>query len=132
MAKATKGKSPGTAGKNVTDDRGPGADRVELEKRLDHNAETTRREAAATGDDRGRRDGSDHRDAAAGQRFREHGEGAERSGSPQRHEPPRDKPSQGRSVKTPLDDALDDSFPASDPPARTSPTRTGPHRPAGG
>ncbi len=46
-------------------------------------------------------------------------------------EPPAGKPDEGRSVKTPLDDALDDSFPASDPPARTSPTRTGPHREAG-
>lgn len=39
--------------------------------------------------------------------------------------PPREKESEGRSIKTPLDDALDDSFPASDPPARVSPTRTG-------
>ena len=27
-----------------------------------------------------------------------------------------------------LDNALDDTFPASDPPARISPTRSGPHR----
>lgn len=39
--------------------------------------------------------------------------------------PPEEKESAGRSIKTPLDDALDDSFPASDPPARISPTRTG-------
>lgn len=46
-------------------------------------------------------------------------------------EPPADKPDEGRSVKTNLDDALDDSFPASDPPARSSPTRAGSHRNSG-
>ncbi len=39
--------------------------------------------------------------------------------------PPAEKDSAGRSIKTPLDDALDDSFPASDPPARSSPTSNG-------
>jgi hypothetical protein len=125
MAKDTKGKRP-ASDPNRTDDRGPGARKVELEKRLDRNAEAERGQMAAPGDDdQGRRDGSDHRDAAQGEQFREQGE------STQQAEPPRDKPSQGRSVKTPLDDALDDTFPASDPPARISPTRPGPHRPAG-
>jgi hypothetical protein len=113
---------------NRTDDRGPEARRVELEKRLDQNAEVERGGggmSAAEGGDHGRRDGSDHRDAAAGQGFRDGDD------TPQQAEPPRDKPSQGRSVKNALDDALDDTFPASDPPARTSPTRPGPHRPAG-
>lgn len=115
MASASRRKKTSAQERNRTDDRGPGADRVELEKRLDQNAETTRREFSAQGgDDQGRRDGSDHRDAAASQA-----------------EPSREKPSQGRSVKDSLDDALDDSFPASDTPARISPTRPGPHRPAG-
>lgn len=45
--------------------------------------------------------------------------------SPQKAPPPKKKDAQGRSIQTALDDALDDSFPASDPPARVSPTRTG-------
>ena len=126
MATAKKPNNVSTEGKNRMDDRGPGARKVELEKRLDQNAEAERGQAQASGDDRGRRDGSDHRDAAQAQDLREQGEEA----TPQA-EPPRDKPSKGRSVKTALDDALDDTFPASDPPARISPTRPGPHRPAG-
>ena len=125
MAKATNKSKSTAAGKNRTDDRGPAARPVELEKRLDQNAEVERSAAKAQGDDGGRRDGSDHPDAAQAQKLR-HGEPAQKPA-----EPPRDKPSQGRSVKNALDDALDDSFPASDPPARTSPTRPGPHRPAG-
>lgn len=125
MAKASKRKNGTTDDRNRTDDRGPGARKVELEKRLDQNAQAERGEASAVDDDQGRRDGSDHRDAAAEERFREKGETTPPA------EPPRDKPSQGRSVKNALDDALDDTFPASDPPARTSPTRPGPHRPAG-
>ena len=39
--------------------------------------------------------------------------------------PPGKKDSHGSSIQTPLDDALDDSFPAFDPPARISPTRSG-------
>jgi hypothetical protein len=125
MANASKsGKTP-SGGKNRTDDRGPGAQRVELEKRLDQNAEAERGAAKATADDHGRRDGSDHRDAGQGRKLRDEGETTAQA------EPPRDKESQGRSVKNALDDALDDTFPASDPPARTSPTRAGPHRPAG-
>ena len=129
MAKSNKGKTSSTVSdpRNRTDDRGPGADRVELEKRLDQNAEVEREAGASgPGGDRGRRDGSDDRDAGRGDQFREQGEQPTKQA-----EPPREKPSQGRSVKSPLDDALDDTFPASDPPARISPTRPGPHRPAG-
>lgn len=119
--------------KNKTDDRGPGARKVELEKRLDGNAETARRELSSNHHDNGRRDGSDHPDA---QRDAQFDAGAQASGekageSTVKAEPPRPKHTQGRSVKTDLDDALDDSFPASDPPARSSPTRAGGHRPAG-
>lgn len=46
-------------------------------------------------------------------------------GAADKAEPPVEKDGQGRSIQTPLDDALDDSFPASDPPARISPTRPG-------
>ncbi|MGQ0622144.1 MAG: hypothetical protein ACT4QA_19895 [Panacagrimonas sp.] len=46
-------------------------------------------------------------------------------GPSKKAEPPAEKDGQGTSIQTPLDDALDDSFPASDPPARTSPTRPG-------
>lgn len=76
---------------------GPGARKSSLERRLDSNSELERRELA-------------------------------RPDSPpkKKAEPPADKDSQGTSIQTPLDDALDDSFPASDPPARVSPTRTGP------
>lgn len=109
--------------RNQTDDRGPGARKVELEKRLDRNAEAER--GASASGDQGRRDGSDSRDASQDDQARK--QGTEGQGA----EPPREKPSQGRSVKNELDDALDDTFPASDPPARTSPTRSGPHRPAG-
>lgn len=125
MAKDTHKSKTSAADKNRTDDRGPGARPVELEKRLDQNAKAERGAAKAQGDDQGRRDGSDHPDAAQSQKLREEGEPTQKA------EPPRDKPSQGRSVKNALDDALDDSFPASDPPARSSPTRPGPHRPAG-
>lgn len=34
-----------------------------------------------------------------------------------------------KSQEAALDDALDDTFPASDPPARITPTRTGSHKP---
>ncbi|MCC2658110.1 MAG: hypothetical protein K0Q76_3218 [Panacagrimonas sp.] len=125
MTNPSKGGNTPSGGKSRTDDRGPGAQRVELEKRLDQNAEVERGDIKAPGDDHGRRDGSDHRDAAQGQQLRDQGETTPPA------ESPRDKESQGRSVKNALDDALDDTFPASDPPARTSPTRTGPHRPAG-
>lgn len=119
-------KTPMKAKKSELDDRGPGARKVELEKRLDDNADTERREFAAGHDD-GRRDGSDHPDAGQDARF---DGGAEKDSV--KAEPPREKHTQGRSVKTPLDDALDDSFPASDPPARSSQaTRPGSHRPAG-
>jgi predicted PurR-regulated permease PerM len=133
MANTSKRRDAGSGNENRTDERGPGARRVELEKRLDRNAEVERNassggaELSASEMDRGRRDGSDHRDAAAEEEFREKG-----GTTPTSHaEPPREKPSRGRSVKNDLDDALDDTFPASDPPARTSPTRPGPHRPAG-
>lgn len=118
-------KKPGNkrSDRNQTDDRGPGARRVELEKRLDRNAEVER--GASASGDQGRRDGSDSRDAGQGDQARK--QGSEGQGA----EAPREKPSEGRSVKDDLDDALDDTFPASDPPARTSPTRPGPHRPAG-
>lgn len=66
---------------------GPGARKIELERRLDANSELTEKHA------KGRR---------------------------QKAQPQRTK------EEAALDDALDDSFPASDPPARVSPTRTGP------
>lgn len=139
--KAGKANKPDMTQKNQVDDRGPGAQKPELEKRLDGNAEATRRELSssprsADQKDGGRRDGGDDRDAAQDARFRQAGEGDDHSAQAGAAEtvsaePPREKESQGRSVKTALDDALDDSFPASDPPARSSPTRTGSHRPAG-
>ncbi len=139
MANAKKASSKPAAGsKNQIDDRGPGAKKPELEKRLDSNAEAGRGELSSAprstgGDDDGRRDGSDHPDAGKDSRFRQAGEGDDHSvqagaGEGATPEPPRDKPSQGRSVKSDLDDALDDSFPASDPPARSSPTSAGGHR----
>lgn len=77
---------------------GPGARKSSLDKRLEANAALERAEF-----------GKGTPDAPAA-----------------KPEPPKDKDAQGRSIQTPLDDALDDSFPASDPPARISPTRTGP------
>ena len=136
-----KAAKPDSKQRNQIDDRGPGSQKPELEKRLDVNAEATRNELSSSprstgSDDGGRRDGSDHRDAAQGARSRQAGEGDDHTtqagaGETVSAEPPREKESQGRSVKSALDDALDDSFPASDPPARSSPTRTGSHRPAG-
>ncbi|TDU28261.1 hypothetical protein DFR24_2628 [Panacagrimonas perspica] len=114
------------AKKNVIDDRGPGARKPELEKRLDSNAQAERKTADAPhGDDHGRRDGSDHPDAKNDERFQPQAAAEDETRKP---EPPGDKPDEGRSVKTDLDDALDDSFPASDPPARSSPTSAGGHR----
>lgn len=85
------------------EDRGPGARKIELEKRLDRNAELEREAAGKKGskdtrtlDPEGE---SLQKDQAAQQSTRNH----ERK----------------------LDEALDDTFPASDPPARISPTRTG-------
>lgn len=78
---------------------GPGARKIELERRLDSNSELERRALAMPDPKKAKQ---------------------------KKAEPPRKKDSQGTSIQTPLDDALDDSFPASDPPARVSPTRTGP------
>lgn len=83
---------------------GPGARKGSLERRLDSNSELERRELAKP-------------DSATPQK---------KAPRKKKAEPPADKDSQGTSIQTPLDDALDDSFPASDPPARVSPTRTGP------
>lgn len=80
---------------------GPGAEKASLERRLDRNA-GVERAAFGTKDEA----------AKPGVKART----------------PADKDSQGTSIKSPLDDALDDSFPASDPPARISPTRTGTSR----
>ncbi len=139
MANAKKaGSKPAAGSKNQFDERGPGAEKPELEKRLDDNADISRRELSG-GDltpdgSAARRDGSDHPDARKDARFRQAGEGddhsrqageGEEGATP---EPPAEKESAGRSVKTDLDDALDDSFPASDPPARSSPTSAGGHR----
>ena len=85
-------------GKDAEENRGEGAQKVELEKRLDHNSEAVD-PATATADDR-----------------RPHAE------------PSRGKQDRGRSIQTPMDDTLDDSFPASDPPARSSPTTAGTNR----
>lgn len=142
--KPGKATQPESMQKNRIDDRGPGAEKPELEKRLDGNAEASRREFSSSSGskaeeaqrpDHGRRDGADHPDAAQDARFRQAGEGDDVSkqagagdDSGVTPEPPREKESQGRSVKTDLDDALDDSFPASDPPARSSPTSAGSHR----
>ena len=133
MAKAKKAASPSDS-KNRVDERGPGSQKPELEKRLDGNADVSRRElSGGTAEDQGRRDGSDRRDAARDARLRQQQDatGNQGGGETLKAEPPADKPDEGRSVKTALDDALDDSFPASDPPARSSPTRTGGHRNAG-
>lgn len=78
---------------------GPGARKIPLERSLDHNAELERRAAEI---------GSGGKDKPVA-----------------KPAPPRPKDGKGGSIQTPLDDALDDSFPASDPPARSSPTRTG-------
>lgn len=40
------------------------------------------------------------------------------------------RPGSGKSEEQ-IDESLDESFPASDPPAHAVPTRPGPHRPAG-
>lgn len=80
---------------------GPGARKIALEQRLDRNSELSRRAAEQKPE-------------------------AAPTETVEKAEPPRQKETQGRSIKTALDDALDDSFPASDPPARISPTRTGP------
>jgi hypothetical protein len=105
--------SMGRGDKNTqTDDRGPKSEKVELEKRLDRNADLERQ--AGTGS-RAQADGA--RGVPGGG-----------DGSPVQPEPPVEKESQGTSVKNELDDALDDSFPASDPPARSSPTSAGSHR----
>ena len=74
---------------------GPGARKIELERRLDANSELTEKHAR---------------------------------GKPQKAAPQRTKAeaAQHGGRKDALDDALDDSFPASDPPARVTPTRTGP------
>ena len=87
-----------TTSKATTDkkeDRGPGAIKDSLEKRLDNNATLERKS----------------KDVKPGETIK----------AP----PPNLKDSAGTSVRNDLDDALDDSFPASDPPARISPTRTG-------
>lgn len=80
---------------------GPGARKISLERRLDRNSELERRAL--------------------------HGKDADEAATrpKKKAEPPAEKESQGTSIRNPLDDALDDSFPASDPPARVSPTRTG-------
>ncbi len=135
MAKAKKAVSKDS--KNPVEDRGPGAQKPELEKRLDGNADSTRRELSGSprsgeASDKGRRDGSDRRDSSGdGRPPQEAATGGEAGSETVKAEPPADKPDQGRSVKTQLDDALDDSFPASDPPARSSPTRSGSHRNSG-
>jgi len=129
--KTARAAMPDAARKNAIDDRGPGAEKPELEKRLDSNAQSERRESsnATHGDDHGRRDGSDHPDAKNDERFQpQAAAGDEGREETQKAEPPGAKPDEGRSVKTDLDDALDDSFPASDPPARSSPTSAGGHR----
>lgn len=81
---------------NPEQNLGPGARKSSLERKLDSNQALTQR---ALGD--------------------------KKNESSDKAEPPADKEGQGGSIQSPLDDALDDSFPASDPPARTSPTRTG-------
>lgn len=81
---------------------GPGAQKSSLERRLDSNSELEQQAQANE----------------------QPGAGAP-ADKPQ---PPEQKEGQGghgTSIQNPLDDALDDSFPASDPPARTSPTRPG-------
>ncbi|MGQ0503596.1 MAG: hypothetical protein ACT4P0_13475 [Panacagrimonas sp.] len=85
--------------RNKEQNLGPGAEKASLERRLDSNASIER------------------------QAFGKKGKSA--AGPGEKAKPPVKKDSHGSSIKTPLDDALDDSFPASDPPARVSPTRTG-------
>ncbi|HEY0914870.1 MAG TPA: hypothetical protein VGE22_08380 [Solimonas sp.] len=74
---------------------GPGARKIELERRLDANSELSDK----------------------------HAKPASTKAEPQRTK--KEAAEKGGRVDA-LDDALDDSFPASDPPARISPTRTGP------
>jgi hypothetical protein len=129
--KTAKAATPDATKKNEIDDRGPGARKPELEKRLDSNAQSERREFsnAPQGDDQGRHDGSDHPDAKSDESFQPQAAAGDEVGSGDlKPEAPSAKPDEGRSVKTDLDDALDDSFPASDPPARSSPTSAGGHR----
>lgn len=88
-----------TTNSDQTQNLGPGAKKISLEKRLDSNAEL-------------------EREAFSKERK------SDTKPTP-KAEAPEPKDSEGTSIQTPLDDALDDSFPASDPPARISPTRTG-------
>ena len=84
---------------------GPGARKIPLERRLDHNSERERR--AAQGATEGKEKAVTQPKPAT------------------KPSAPKPKAGEGTSIQTPLDDALDDSFPASDPPARSSPTRIG-------
>lgn len=84
-------------------DRGPGARKVELERRLDANAELERRHAGKTADTKNTDGGA--REAAEAERRR--------------------REAQATADDEKLDEALEDTFPASDPPALTTPTRTG-------
>lgn len=89
-------------------DLGPGARKIPLERRLDNNAELERRQSKL-------RDDGDDDDAPS--------EPAITPSQARKLSEARQKEDDDASDK--LDDALDDSFPASDPPARVSPTRTG-------
>ncbi|MEC9361803.1 MAG: glycogen synthase GlgA [Pseudomonadota bacterium] len=83
-------------------DRGPGARKVELERRLDANARLERQHA---GDGRAEDAGKADAEAAAAERRRREKEAAKEDAK--------------------LDEGLEESFPASDPPALTTPVRTG-------
>lgn len=92
-------------------DLGPGARKIPLERRLDNNADLEQRQTQRPDDDNEAKPDSSAEPAITPSQARKLNEEARRQKGDDH-----DK----------LDDALDDSFPASDPPARVSPTRTGP------
>lgn len=90
-------------------DLGPGARKISLERRLDNNADLEQRQGEV-GDDRDA-EASESKPVIKPSKAHKVREEAEQKDD--------------RDTGDNLDEALDDSFPASDPPARVSPTRSG-------